>query len=517
MKTVSQLKTEIRNAIWASGEPENLVSAHDDAFQEGMAYIAKYVDGERDDNVDLVRFCKTNYKMGMTVVPMPPGVVTRVFTVANEDYTDPVMLRPTKWPEPEAWARNLYLFPKPALTDLPALPLGFQPSSANNDSLYGRARTGIWAQYQGNIYIAPWIQSNELVVVEWKGIKLKWEDGDLANQELLYKKTLKLYLQFAHERDYGDPSRAAVFSNPNFSGHFDLALGDLIHEDKIRKQTPGEPTPGGYERNRLCSELADDGPIVPADGVVITDLGNISLPGDDLDNVTRLARSWGGKAITASGIITATQTDYDASAGNSFHDFIGPYAGIHGAGAASDAFFPAPSAADWAKDNLVSFLAFFKSSRYYNVVIGDVHLFVIDSSALEPDGITSSGNQGQWLQANLALSTAPWKVVKMDACPWGSLYSNATLQWPFKLWGAHLVICGQAKNYERLSVSGLPVINNGLGGQSAIQPVLAPTSNTLAAYAEKYGAGKITANLTSFTYEFFNTDGQLVDTLTLSK
>lgn len=520
MKKVLTLKTEVRNSIWASGEPENLISAHDDAFQEAFTEIAKYVDGERDDNVDLIRFVKTYYKAGMTVVTAPRGIVTRIFTVANEDYSDPVFYRQVQWPGPEAWSRNLYLFPLPPLTSLPALPLGFQFADAENDSLYGRARTGIWAFYQGNIYIAPWIQSNELVVVEWKGIKEKWEDNDLINPEILYKKAVKLYVQFAHERDYGDAQRAVQFHNTiSRQGWYDEALGDLIHEDAERTKTRALPDAGG-ERNRLCSELADDAPPTTSDGVIITDVGNISLPGDDLNDVKRLTKGFGAKAVTASGLIAGTVTDYDLTAGLSFHNFMSPYGGVNGKGAESKAFWPAPSAADWAKDSLATFASFFgtpRNGRYYDVVIGDVHLFVIDSSGLEPDGVTSGSTQAIWLQGALALSTAPWKVVKMDLCPWGSVHQTAGLQWPFQAWGAHVVLCSQAKNYERSDISGLVVINNGLGGQTPIEPPVAPLATTKATYSAKYGAGKITASLTSFLYEFFNVEGQLIDSVTLSK
>jgi hypothetical protein len=521
MKTVAQLKTDIRADVWPSGEAENLVTAHNNQFQEAFAEICKWVKCEQSNNANVIKFCKTNYKMGMTVLSAPVGRIVRVFTVANEDFDDPVFYRPTTWPEPEDWARNLYLFPKPLVTDARKLPIGFQYSDAAHDSAYGRARTGIWAQDRKNLFLAPWIQSNELVVVEWDGIKEEWDDADPINSEIHYRKAVKLYMQFAHERDYGDAGRAMMFKNErDFHGQFDTALGDLIHECELRTRTPA-PTPSSpYERPRLCNELLDDAPVDDADGITIADLGNISLPGLDLDAITGLVRSWGPNGITACGLIAGTLTDYDLTVGNSFHDYISPYIGNKGAGAETNGVWAVPSAADWTKDSLVSLGAFVpmpNNGRYYDIVIGDVHLFVIDSSASDPDGVTSADVQGAWLQAKLALSTAPWKVVKMERQPFGSLHSNADIQWPFADWGAHLVISCESRNYERLIAGGIPYVNNGLGGQGPIEEIVTPTVNTEFAYAANFGAGRITASTQSLLYEFFDSLGSLVDTLTLTK
>ena len=522
MLTFLQLKTGIRNDIWPSGEPENLVVGHDNAFQEAAAEIAKWVKCEQTKNANVVQFCQTNYKGGMTVLAAPVGRIYRIFTVANQNFDDPVFYRQTEWPEPESWARNLYLFPGPLVTDSRPLPLGFGYANAVNDSAYGRARTGIWAIHNGNIYIAPWIQSNELVVIEWDGIKENWADADLVNPAIKYRQAIKLYVQYAHERDYGTEARADKFKNRQHSGWFDEVLEDLM--DECKKQTELRETPGydngGLERDRLCSELSDDAAIPDADGVTIADLGNINLPGPTLDSVAALAKSWGPDAVTACGMIASGQPDYDATAGAEFCTFIAPYVGNKGAGAAANAFFPVPGTTDWQKDMLASMRGYFAMpGRYYAVVIGDVHLFVLDASAgaFEPDGIASNSVQGVWLQSQLALSTAPWKVVKMEGDPWGSINSNPILQWPFSTWGAHLVICSQTPNYERLLAGGLPIVNNGLGGGLAPQEITAINAASQAAYAANYGAGRLMATALNLIYEFWSIDGTLVDTLSLSK
>jgi len=520
--TVGQLKADIRAQIWASGEPENLVNAHNAHFQEAFAQIAKWVICEREDNVNVIKFEKTFYKNGMTVIPAPRGIVQRVFTVANENFTDPVYVRQRQWPEPESWARNLYLSPLPDFTKAGKLPVGFGYASADNDSLYGRARTAIWAVYQNNIYIAPWIQSNELVVIEWKGIKTNWEDNDLINPEVMYRAAVKLFVQYAHERDYGSMQEALAFHNPvSHNGLFDESLGDLIHECRERTKTRDE-FPQHNERNRLCAEISDDAFIAGVTDLVLAHLGNGSTTGEDLDDVGRLVRNWGPSAIFGAGWINHVLTDYDATAGDQFHDYLDPYSGDKGDGSDDgNALWAIPTQFDWDLDALTTFKGYFPlggNKRYYSATIGDCQFFVLDTSSSEPDGITAGSTQGLWLQAGLAASAAIWKIVVMDKAPYGSLYSDANLQWPFKTWGADLVICSQALNYERLDISGLPVINDGLGGLGPFQPLgIYASAETQSSYAAKAGALRMTAKDTSFVAEFWTKDGELIDTLELSK
>lgn len=522
MKTVKQLKDQVRQTIWASGEAENLVTAHDVHFQQAFSDIAQWVECERDDNVNVIEFCKTNYKMGMTIVPKPPGIVTRVWTVANRNFDDPVFLRQALWPEPETWARNLFLFQSPAFGTVTPLPLGFQNATSANDSAYGRARTGIWSIYQNNIYIAPWIQSNELIVIEWKGIKEKWEDTDLINPEIMYAAAVQAFMQHAHDRDYGEMDRALYFYNANTTpatGVYAELRGNLMWECRERTKLRKTLSTGAIERNRLCAELADDWPVIPDNGLVIADLGKVSKPGADLDKIATLAKSWAPQWIIASGLIGQSTQNYDATAGLEFSGYISPYQGVHGAGGSANTFWPAPAHDDWTKDSLASFLAFFPTpngARYYDVCLGAVHLFVLDTEVLEPDGNLQDSAQGQWLRSKLALSTAKWKVVKMWGAPFGSLGDQRDLQWSFKGWGADLVLSSGNSTYERFEVGGLPYINNGSGSE-LLDSILVPSPYLKFSYTVGYGAGRITVTDGSLLYEFFTEAGAVIDSLQLNK
>jgi len=516
VKTYSELRAEIIAQCFPSGQAENLVDAHNQIFQEGAAEIAKWVKCEQDRNVNVVEFCKTNYKCGMTVVRAPRGIIKRVYTLANKQWCDPVFLRQTLWPVPEDWARNLFV--SPAASGLPQrLPFGFAYADATNDSLCGRARAGVWCVHDGNIYIAPWIQSNEVVVIEWEGIKAEWTDDDPVNDAQDYKKALKMYYQHGHERDYGDAADARRYKmgDPPGTGGFDQALADLMWQ--CNEETKLRPThESGIERNRWFSEIADD---VPATMLTIAHIGNYGSGDTNAQQVAALLRGFPPSAIITSGNNSGSG-DYDLDVGQFYHDFLKGYAGAFGSGSDTNYFWPSPGSVDWADAALVPYQDFFTlpgNERYYDVVIGKVHFFFLSDDDLEPDGNTSSSVQGNWLQAKLALSAAAWKIVVLNRSPFASQGGVVGLQWPFATWGASMVLSGDLGQYERLTVDAIPYILNGLGGRTILPVSGGADSHSEFRNADGFGAGRIIATTCSLRYELVNLAGEIVDSIQINK
>lgn len=268
--------------MWPSAVPENLAfrnvenphvrAPYELAFDETLAEIQQHVEQERANNVNTVAFLSTNYKNGMTIIPAPRGIIRRVYTLANGNEGDPVFYTQVRWPEPEAWGRNtLTQLTTPANTGvIPALALGFRRAEATTDrdgrgNLVGRARSGVWAIYDENVWIAPWLQSNETLRLEWRGKKDSWTDDDLVTSDQDYVKCVFLYMRYIHERDYGDKQIAMTIHqrlpDGRFIGTFDEALADLITErDRQTRVNKADPQ-SSSERSRLAPELADD--VVP--------------------------------------------------------------------------------------------------------------------------------------------------------------------------------------------------------------------------------------------------------------
>lgn len=224
-------------------------------------------------------------------------------------------------------------------------------------------------------------------------------------------------------------------------------------------------------------------------------------------------------------IITTGDNNYDnggassidANIGQYYHDYIFPYNGSFGTGAQTNKFFPSLGNHDWGSPGAVPYLNYFAlpgNERYYDFIRGPIHFFAIDSDPSEPDGITSTSRQALWLKDKLANSASRLQIVYFHHSPYSSATTHGStpaLQWPFKDWGADLVLSGHDHTYERLSVNGFTYLVVGTGGKS-LYPFGTPLSSSQVRYNSDYGALIGEADQTKVTFTFMNRAGAVIDT-----
>ena len=162
-----------------------------------------------------------------------------------------------------------------------------------------------------------------------------------------------------------------------------------------------------------------------------------------------------------------------------------------------------------------------------------MHFFVIDSNpggtgSAPGDGRSASSTQGQWLQAGLAASSAPWKIVYMHHSPYssGSYHGSETaMRWPYEAWGATAVISSHDHLYERILRDGnsdgvsFPYFIAGTGGNTLYGFNSTPVSGSRVRYNASHGAMKIVASENQIKFEFWAVTGggTQIDSYTLSK
>lgn len=253
---------------------------------------------------------------------------------------------------------------------------------------------------------------------------------------------------------------------------------------------------------------------------VIGDFGRDGVPEAD---VAALVQSWSPDFLITTG---DNNYDYgaaatiDANIGQYYHQFIFPYSGVYGQGSIVNRMFPSLGNHDWIAAGAQPYLDFFTlpgNERYYDHMVGNVHLFCIDSDPNEPDGTLSTSVQGQWLRSALAASTARWKVVYFHHPPYSSGVvhgSTPEMQWPFREWGASVVLSGHEHDYERLIVDGFPYFVNGLGGRS-LYTFGTPLPGSAVRYSDDYGAQLVTADDDSMVFEMYSRTHLLVDRFVL--
>jgi hypothetical protein len=251
-------------------------------------------------------------------------------------------------------------------------------------------------------------------------------------------------------------------------------------------------------------------------------IGDFGVDTPDEARVAHLVRDWHPDFV-----ITVGDNNYpngeastiDVTIGQYYQEFIGQYQGKYGPGSSTNRFWPALGNHDWysmtgAQPYLDYFPALPGNKRYYDVALDNIHLFAVDSDQHEPDGVDATSTQAAWLKDALSQSTACFNLVTFHHPAYSSgdpIFTQPGMRWPFKDWGADLILMGHQHNYERLVVDGTPYIVDGLGGAlnrfdfPAIQP------ESLVRYNDDFGALFVEVYPGRLHLEFQSSHGMLVD------
>jgi hypothetical protein len=270
-------------------------------------------------------------------------------------------------------------------------------------------------------------------------------------------------------------------------------------------------------------EMAD--PDSCAGDMAFAVIGDYGSAGQPEAAVAALVKSWQPEFI-----VTVGDNNYpdgagatiDANIGQYYSDYIFPYVGEYGSTAAENRFWPALGNHDLRTDVGQPYFDYFTlpgNERTYDFVADSVHFFVLNSNPLEPNGRSVDSVQAQWLQAGLAASDQRWNLVVLHNTPYTSSMrrnSDKEIQWPFADWGATAVFSGHDHLYERFEVDGIPYFVNGAGGKE-LYNFGWPETDSVVRYNQDYGAMPIKVSDTCINFSFYNTQGHLIDSVTLTQ
>jgi hypothetical protein len=525
MKTFKEFTDSLRAQIWPSGEAKTLKAAHTNQFMSAMTDLQKNIVCLKRYNATTFPKCARYWEDGATAVDQPNGIIQRVFTIANDEWRDKVHYGSVDYLDMQRWQKRLWEGLTPANIGLPNLQQGFRFDDGTVDSTVGRARIGIWAIYRHRIYVAPWLQSNETLVIEWDGVKDVWVDGDGIDENWWTRDVQDAvisYVRWQHEFHYGSKTDAFEHKREYLEQRADLILEC---DKKIRQQQRQEiPESNTF----ITQERIDDDEAPEAEEPQLDALiGDWGVDADPLADVVEMLEGKSPRNVFTLGDNIYSEDGPDDVFGKHFSTRIYPYEGDYDAGSAQS-IFPSWGNHDWdfGLTDLTDFLpGLYGNKRYYAVVSGSVHYFILSSDPREPDleyvnSTTTKEDSimGEWLQTMMALSTAKWKVVILHHAPFTSDVTHRPgcvwMQWPFQDWGASMVIAGHAHNYEEFIVDDIPYIVNGCGG-ATLRGFGATVSGSQYQYNSNYGAGFIHADCDALTHYFYDRTGTLIRTVSV--
>jgi hypothetical protein len=236
--------------------------------------------------------------------------------------------------------------------------------------------------------------------------------------------------------------------------------------------------------------------------------------------VANLVRSWNPDFIITTGdnnYPEGAASTIDANIGKYYHDFIYPYTGTYGIGSDVNRFFPCLGNHDAMTSLGAPYYEYFTlpgNERYYDFIKGDIHFFVLNSEASDPDGNSSTSVQAMWLKNKLAASVSKWKIVYVHYSPYCSDSINGSqpvMRWPFSTWGADVLMTGHSHVYERLLINDFPYLVNGLGGGTRYPLISNPVQGSQIVYNSEFGAMKVTIRPDTLWCRFYNVLNDLID------
>lgn len=544
--TYADLKDDVKSSIWPNGPPENLVIAIDRMILQSVNWLQQNIECFKDEHLDVIPQCATYFHCGLTVIDKPDGVINKIFTVQNDGFCDPVTYDEVSKSELLNWSRWLMkLVTTPSDAALTVLAGGFAVAGVATDDTSGRALFGKWSKDGNRILVSPWLQSYESVVVDWKGYKTTWNNTDVVPDAPDYKRAVKLFVQREFARDFERDAAFQQICGDDLQGNPGRgiigAIPSLIFQcrEKMRqRQSQHSPTETDYLWLNYKQPVVDEDP--PQAEIIIAAIGDYGSAGTPELEVADLVKSW-----NPSHIITLGDNNYpsgaaatiDANVGQYYHDFISPYKGAYGADKGTNRFWPALGNHDL--DLTVSspgqpykdYFALPNNERYYDVVIGPVHFFIINSGyntagvLKEADGITATSIQANYILMRAVKSTIKWKIAVLHHPPYTSRPANGSfgyypgttaLRWPFKKYGFDAVLSGHGHGYERIIVDDFPYFVNGSGGNDLVAFSGPSVTGSAKQYSADYGALKISASCDSLTIAFKNTDDVEIDSYTIT-
>jgi len=217
--------------------------------------------------------------------------------------------------------------------------------------------------------------------------------------------------------------------------------------------------------------------------------------------VASMVRNWDGEGDALAAIITAGDNRQQRHDGWTYDMVVAGENDEYYADFVDERrIYPTPGNHDWGNGdgyaypaNLSEYRTYFHNSNpslyppgspdYYDVVPavngipGPVHFFMLSVEVNEPGSYGPQSAQAKWLREQLATSTSPWNIVVMHEPAYASCnrngstdwlnrhWSNPELQWPFKDWGADVVLQGHNHWYELDAAPGdVPYFTIGVGG-----------------------------------------------------
>lgn len=261
--TYAEFNAAVRLAVWADGEPENLVNPHKNYVLDALIDLQTKVVCLQQSHEDYLCASASFYHCGASLFEAPRGFIQSLSTmVPGDTCCREVRYTPVSMMDMECMIKNQEAFSFCSSTELhpyttylqdgvyvpfPETPLECVDYVAPGDTSLdktNRAIEGFFSIDRGQIWVNPRIQSDELVKLKWDGVKRSFADTDIVDESIWTREVAECVELYVRGKAAGiddcDVTRAIFYNNENMSrpGQYQVRRADLIHTCEKERRVP---------------------------------------------------------------------------------------------------------------------------------------------------------------------------------------------------------------------------------------------------------------------------------------
>lgn len=210
----------ISRTVFPEGEAENLVRNHRQYITDSLIDLQQKIPCLRVQHRERVSMAATYTECNASVYSAPRGFISQIYAVTQDNCCSKRYFQPIDAEEMDQLLKDnqncgtlieptyYYYSDAYGYTDYPDYGcLYYGDSSGATDQRY-RPITSYSALKNGLLYLYPWLQSNEVLVIEWDGIKRSWKDTDEVSFDREVQDAVEHFLDFRTSyREDCDPQR----------------------------------------------------------------------------------------------------------------------------------------------------------------------------------------------------------------------------------------------------------------------------------------------------------------------
>lgn len=242
--TYAQFSAAVRAKVFPEGEAENLVPLNKNRVLDALIDLQMKIPCLQTRHQDCHTQSDTFWNCGATVFDAPRGYIQSLLTTPTNDPCAINRFRPVPPHELQCFLEELKLCGKidvPSQTyDSSVYPILYESDMYNAAAIDASCNPGdgVFSLIDGRIWLFPFINSGETIVLEWDGIKREFSDGDTVTYDRATTYMVELYVEAEAKRKDDCDEKAYLAALAKYIEKVGDAIWNCRKERRLPERRP---------------------------------------------------------------------------------------------------------------------------------------------------------------------------------------------------------------------------------------------------------------------------------------